>query len=116
MSRAMGGYMILKNHGQNERYLVAASALHFDEVTLHRTVVDGGVAKMVPQSEVSIPVGGRIEFKPGGYHIMLMRPDKRFVAGDEIDIILNFKNGEEKSVIYRVLKGMNMGGMDHSHH
>ena len=113
MAKALGGFMILKNLGKSERHLVAASAIHFDEVSLHRTVVKGGIAQMVHQPEVTIPAGGRIEFKPGDYHLMLMRPDKRFVAGDQIDITLKFKNGEEKPVAYRVLKGMNMGGMNH---
>ena len=116
MAKALGGYMILKNLGGDERHLVAASASHFDEVSLHRTVLESGLARMVHQKEITIPAGGRIEFKPGDYHLMLMRPDRRFVAGDQIDITLKFKDGEEKQVPYRVLKGMNMGGMNHDHH
>ncbi len=116
MAKVLGGYMILKNLGKSERHLVAATAAHFDEVMLHRTVLTGGIAKMVHQHEVTIPSGGRIEFKPGDYHLMLMRPDQRFVAGDQIDIILKFRNGEEVAVSYRVLKGIDMGGMNHDHH
>ena len=116
MAKALGGYMILKNLGESERHLVAASATHFDEVMLHRTVLEGGLARMVHQHEVTIPAGGRIEFRPGDYHLMLMRPDQRFLAGDQIDMILKFKNGEEVRIPYRVLKGMNMGGMNHDHH
>ncbi len=109
MAKALGGYMILKNTGENKRYLVAATAAHFDEVTLHRSVLEGGFARMVHQDEITIPPGGRIEFRPGDYHLMLMRPDQRFVVGDQINITLKFKNGEEISLPYRVLKGMNMG-------
>ena len=117
MAKTLGGYMILKNLGKNERHLVSVSSPGFDEVLLHRTVVEGGMAKMVHQHEVAVPAGGRIEFKPGDYHLMLMRPEKRFVAGDEIELFLKFKNGEEKRVIYRVLKGMDMGSaMNHDHH
>lgn len=117
MAKALGGFMVLKNLGATERYLVSVSASHFDEVMLHRTVIEGDMARMVHQSEVAVPSKGRIEFKPGDYHLMLMRPDRRFMAGDQIDVLLKFKNGEEKSVPYKVLKGMNMGGgMDHSNH
>ncbi|HEA26617.1 MAG TPA: copper chaperone PCu(A)C [Ectothiorhodospiraceae bacterium] len=115
MAKTLGGYMILKNLGKSERHLVAVSAASFDEVLLHRTVVEGGIAKMVHQHEVTVPAGGRIEFKPGDYHLMLMRPERRFVAGDHIDMILKFRNGEEKPVVYRVLKGMG-GAMNHDHH
>lgn len=117
MAKALGGFMVLKNLGGTERYLVSVSASHFDEVMLHRTVMKGDIARMVHQSQVAIPSGGRIEFKPGDYHLMLMRPDRRFTAGEQIDVVLKFKNGEEKHVPYKVLKGMNMGGgMNHDHH
>jgi len=117
MAKALGGFMVLKNLGKSERHLVAATALDFDEVMLHRTVVDGDMARMVHQHEVMIPAGGRIEFKPGDYHLMLMRPNKRFLAGDQIHITLKFRDGEERDVVYKVLKGMNMGNsMNHDHH
>ncbi|MCW8982593.1 MAG: copper chaperone PCu(A)C [Gammaproteobacteria bacterium] len=117
MAKALGGYMVLKNLGNKERRLVSASAHQFDEVMLHRTVVEGDIARMVHQHEVVIPAGGRIEFKAGDYHLMLMRPEKRFVAGDQIKVTLKFKNGEETVVAYKVLKGMSMGNsMNHEHH
>lgn len=109
--------MILKNLGKTERHLVEVSAHGFDKVMLHRTVVEGGIAKMVHQNEVTIPSGGRLEFKPGDYHLMLMGPEKRFVAGEQIDMLLKFRNGEMQPVVYRVLKGMNMGSaMNHDNH
>ena len=102
---------------RRQRHLVGASALNFDEVMLHRTVVEGDLARMVHQHEVTIPASGRIEFKPGDYHLMLMRPNKRFVAGEHIDITLKFRDGEERKVVYKVLRGMNMGNaMNHDHH
>ncbi|MDH3353970.1 MAG: copper chaperone PCu(A)C [Chromatiales bacterium] len=117
MAKALGGYMILKNLGKGERRLVAVSASHFDEVMIHRTVIKGGVARMVHLEELAVPAGGRIEFIPGEYHLMLMRPDRRFIAGEKIDMTLKFKNGEEKNVSYKVLKSMDMGnGMNHNHH
>ncbi len=115
MAKTLGGYMIVKNLGKIERHFVSASAVDFDEVLLHRTVLEGGLAKMVHQRDVSIPAGGRIEFKPGNYHLMLMRPVRRFVAGDQIDITLKFKDGEEISLPFRVLKGMNMGSEHECH-
>ena len=117
MAKALGGFMVLKNLGKTERHLVSVSALHFDEVMLHRTVVEGDMARMVHLHEVTVPAGSRIEFKPGDYHLMLMRPDRRFVAGEQIDMTLEFRDGEKKNVAYRVLKGMNMGtAMNHDHH
>ena len=41
-------------------------------------VVDGaGMAAMKPVDQVELPAGDTVEFKPGGYHVMLMRPDRR---------------------------------------
>ncbi len=114
-AKALGGFMILKNLGERERYLVSASAPHFDEVMLHRTVIEGDIARMVHQTQVAIPADGRIEFRPGGYHLMLMRPDRRFVAGEQIDLTLKFGDGEEQPIAYKVLKGMGEG-MNHDNH
>jgi copper(I)-binding protein len=117
MAKALGGFMVLKNQGKSERHLVAAAAPDFAEVMLHRTVVDGEVARMVHQPEVTVPPGGRIEFRPGDYHLMLMHPGRRYVAGDQIDITLTFKDGEAVEVPFHVLKGMSMGSaMNHDAH
>jgi hypothetical protein len=114
---AMAGYMTLHNPSTQARALVGARSAGFAMVMMHRTEMEGGMAKMVHQEEVDIPAGGEVSFAPGGYHLMLMRPRQAYKAGDKVEITLLFKNGTEMPVQFEVRRGapMDMGGHGHMH-
>jgi copper(I)-binding protein len=53
--------------------IVSAATPASPKVELHEVVGDGGEMKMrARQGGFTVPAGGRLELKPGGYHIMLM--------------------------------------------
>lgn len=108
---SQAGYMTLNNHSDAARTLVSASSPAFGNVMLHRTVMEGGTAKMVHQMAIEIPANGSVTFEPNGYHLMLMKPKQQLKAGDKVDIALKFKNGKTMKVTFEVRAGM--GGMDH---
>lgn len=108
---ALAGYMTVMNKGDTPRVLVAASSPAFGMVMLHRTVMEGGMAKMVHQEKVIIPAKGSVTFEPNDYHLMLMKPKQTLKAGDQVDITLRFENGDTLVVSHEVRAGM--GGMDH---
>lgn len=123
-ARAMAGYMVVKNHGASDKVLVGASSDAFGEVMLHRTIVEGGMAKMVHQMAITIPAKGEVTFEPNGYHVMLMAPKKPLKAGDKVEITLKFKDGETVKVVHEVRPapanssmnhGMEHGSMAHNH-
>lgn len=109
---SQAGYMTLNNHSDAARTLVGASSPAFGNVMLHRTVMEGGTAKMVHQMAIEIPANGSVTFEPNGYHLMLMKPKQQLKAGDKVDIALKFKSGKTMKVTFEVRPGM--GGMDHS--
>lgn len=112
---ALAGYLTIANPGPGERRLVGVASPGFEWIELHRTVREGGVAKMQPQDAMPIPAGGRLELKPGDYHLMMMRPTRRLRAGDEVAATLEFANGERLPVRFLVKKGPG-GGHEHHHH
>ncbi|MCW8917709.1 MAG: copper chaperone PCu(A)C [Gammaproteobacteria bacterium] len=113
---AMGGYMTLHNHDDADRMLVGASSPAFESIMLHRTVIDGTMAKMVHQHMVTIPANGSVTFEPNGYHLMMMKPKQALRAGDEVSVTLAFKDGESVEVTHQVRAGSGgMGGMSHNH-
>jgi len=114
---AMAGYMTLHNPSTQARALVGAKSAGFAMVMMHRTEMEGGMAKMVHQEEVDLPAGGEVSFAPGGYHLMLMRPREAYKAGDKVEITLLFKNGSQMPVQFEVRRGaaMDMGGHGHMH-
>ncbi len=117
---ALAGYMTVMNQSDKPRVLTAASSPVFGRVMLHRTVMEGGMAKMVHQMAIEIPANGKVIFEPNGYHLMLMKPKQQLKAGDKVGISLEFKSGETLEATYEVRAGMGgmnhggMAGMDHS--
>lgn len=113
----LAGYMTLHNSSTQAHALVGAKSAGFAMVMMHRTEMEGGMAKMVHQEKVDIPAGGEVSFAPGGYHLMLMRPRQAYKAGDKVEITLLFKNGDQEPVQFVVRRGaaMDMGGHGHMH-
>jgi len=124
-ARAMAGYMVVKNHGNSDKVLVGAASEAFGDVMLHRTIVEGGMAKMVHQMAITIPAKGEVTFEPNGYHVMLVGPKKALKAGDKVEITLKFKDGETVKVTHEVRaapatqsmnESMDHGAMAHHQH
>lgn len=109
---ALGGFMVVMNHADKAAILVGASTAVAEEVQLHRTVMEDGMAKMIHQHMIEIPAGGQVEFKPGDYHLMLMKPKQALKAGDKVEIILQFKDGGTLPATFEV-RAMGGMGMDH---
>lgn len=100
-----GGYMVLHNHSGHAIDLVGAeSPEYYGQVMLHHSVMENGTMHMLPVPKVVIPAHGSAEFKPGGYHIMLMQPKGEAKPGDRIPVLLKFSDGTEMKVRYEVRK------------
>lgn len=116
-AHALAGYMTLVNHSAQARVLMGAGSGAFGGVMMHRTVMEGGVAKMVHQHSVEVPAHGRVVFEPNGYHLMLMKPKSRLKSGDEVEVDLRFKDGLVLPVHFQVrAEGPDSGAMEHHHH
>jgi len=72
--KAIAVYMMIHNHGFGSDCLVGAEVEEpFKAMAeLHRTVLEGGVAKMQPVDRICIPGRSGVSLEPGGYHIMIM--------------------------------------------
>lgn len=116
---ALGAFMVLHNHGSQALVLVGAESAAAAEVQLHRTVMEGGMAKMLHQHSIEIPANGSVEFKPGDYHLMLIKPKQALKAGDRVEITLKFKDGSSLPASFEVRPAMGMamdhGKMQHDH-
>ena len=93
-SRPAAGYFTLKNSGDRERVLVAASSPGCGSVMLHKSELVGSVETMREVESVTVPAHGSIEFAPGGLHIMCMSPSETLKPGTMTRVTLSFKDGE----------------------
>lgn len=114
-ARALAGYMTIRNTGEQDRRLVSARGADFDAVELHRSLVEDGVARMLPQQFMPIPAGGELVLEPGGYHLMLMRPKSALKEGDRVGLSLGFDDGSTLEVDLPVRKASG-GDHEHMHH
>jgi hypothetical protein len=82
----MAGYATVKNTGAQTRTLREVSGKDFDSIEVHKTVVEGGVSKMVYLETVDVAAGGVARFEPGGMHLMLFNPKRALKAGDTLQL------------------------------
>ena len=68
---------------------------------------------MYPVKFVDVSAGGALELKPGGYHMMLIKLVKPLKVGDEIELILHFKNAGMVKVTAPVMDSMPKGEIKH---
>jgi copper(I)-binding protein len=86
-----GGYFVVANAAGADDALVAASSPAAGMVEMHETTTSGGMTGMQPVARVVVPGGGTVEFKPGGYHLMLMRLSAPLQAGTKVELALTFE-------------------------
>ncbi|MEM9901509.1 MAG: copper chaperone PCu(A)C [Pseudomonadota bacterium] len=117
---AMAGaaFMMIRNTGETDDRLVAASSGISQRVELHTHIEDaGGVMRMV-EIEDGIPVlaGETVMLKRGGLHVMFMGLNGSMVHGESVDVTLTFEQAGDMDVVIPVdleRRPANHGG--HSH-
>ena len=65
----------------------------------------GGMLGMRPVDRVEIPAGGKLELKPGSYHIMLIGLNQELKVGDKIEITLKLEKAGDVKVTAEVRQG-----------
>jgi len=86
-----GSFMTLTNNSDEDVTLVGGSSPVAGIVEIHEVI--GGVMKAAEDGLV-IPANGTVELRMGGWHVMLMELNQALNAGDEVDMTLEFSNGE----------------------
>lgn len=79
VSRSAAIYLSFENNDSKDIILTGVSTPVAHHAMIHQSVEEQGVAKMKHQDSLTIPAQGRLEFSPGGYHIMLMGLDKKLM-------------------------------------
>lgn len=68
------GYFTLSNNTADTITIDRVASPEFESVAMHESVLEDGISRMYPLATVAIPAGESVQFKPGGKHLMLMRP------------------------------------------
>ena len=113
-STVLAAYMLLNNTGDKPRTITRIDSPDFRDARIHRTVVEDGVAKMLPVEQLQLPASGNVTLEPGGLHLMLFDPQRPLRDGDSIILIIHASDGDSVTVHAPVVR--KTGGHDHSHH
>jgi copper(I)-binding protein len=112
-SRVLAAYMQIINLTDTDLTITDISSPDFDSAELHRTVVESGVARMLPVPELTIPAAGSVLLEPGGLHLMLFEPAHPLVQGDTVTLVLRCSDGISLTLSVPVLRNM---GEERVHH
>jgi len=84
-------YLTIVNSGSVSDDVIAASSDAAATVELHESYEESGMMMMRPMTKLRVPAGGKLEMKPGGYHIMLTNLKRELKAGQVINLTLVFQ-------------------------
>jgi uncharacterized protein YcnI len=117
-AKVAGGYLQITNNGREPDRLVSAAIPQAGRGEVHATVNQGGVSKMAPvEGGLTIPPGGTVELKPGGYHLMFMDLSSGLKEGETVRGALVFEKAGRVEVAFPVGGvGASAPGAAHDHH
>ena len=106
VDRAGAAYLVIVNDTGTADSLVGATSPAAETVELHETAADAsGQMAMHPIDKIDLPAGGRVTLQPGGMHIMLIDLTGDLVAGQQIDVTLDFATAPDVVVKATVRAG-----------
>jgi len=97
-------YLKIHNNSTKSDRLLKLKASVASSAEVHRTEIVEGVARMREVSVLHVAASERLEFAPGGMHIMLMGLKKPLVEGQKFNLELLFEVAGPRKVTVVVRK------------
>ncbi len=102
-AKVAGGYLTLTNHGKDADRLIAVASGISEKGEIHEMAVNDGVMTMrqLPNG-LEVPPGGKVELKPGSYHLMFMGLKGQPKKGEKFTATLTFEKAGTVDVEFAV--------------
>ncbi len=94
-------YLVIQNNGAADTLLSVTSDVA-QTIELHQSMESGGMMQMSPVSNIEVPANGKMELKPGGFHMMLINLTRPLKTGDKVQLTLNFEKAGRIPVMAEV--------------
>lgn len=88
--KSSGAYMTIT--AREPLRLVGVSSPLAGVAEVHEMKMDGDVMRMRALPRIDLPAGQAVQFRPGGYHVMLMNLKQPLVAGGAVPLTLQVEN------------------------
>jgi copper(I)-binding protein len=113
----LGGYVAIYNNGDADDRVVGIESPAAEKVELHRSVITDGIARMQPMVDgLVVPAGSNVWVGAEGTHAMFVKPDRRYVVGDEVPATLIFEKAGRVDVTFKVEERSVVDGPGHGDH
>ena len=98
-----GGFLTLVNDGDKDDRLLRVESAVAERVELHEMRHENGVMRMRELSDgLVVPAHGKVELRPGGYHLMFIKPKRAFAEGERVEATLVFQRAGRVKVGFAV--------------
>ena len=87
-------FMTIVNVADVNKTLEGAQIGACERTELHNHIENAGIFRMVEVKGIEVPAKGKIDLKPGGYHLMLMKLKRPLLEGKTVSVSLLFKDGK----------------------
>ena len=98
------GYVELKNEGPDPVTLVRIDSPAFDDIELHLSSDEGGVARMQHVERLDLPPGEAVVLAQGGYHLMMFGRTAGLKLGEHVLVTLYFADGSHSEYAFRLAR------------
>jgi len=110
-------YLSVHNIGDSRLKIVGASSQSEAIVEIHTSREVDGMVSMQALEEVILAPGQRLEFAPGGMHLMMLGLDKMPAPGEKLKLCLEFDGGASVCTLAEVRRAAaSPGDKTHSAH
>ncbi|HLU09321.1 MAG TPA: copper chaperone PCu(A)C, partial [Oceanobacillus sp.] len=95
-------YLTIDNTADRLARVIGAETEMAARVELHRTVIEGEIARMQPLDTLEVPPGETLRISPPGTHLMLVDLQDDLIEGETFPLTLTFESGEVVTLDVRV--------------
>lgn len=116
MAKVGGAYLSITNTGSADDRLIDARSPAGAEVQIHTSEEKDGVMSMRRLTDgLLVPAGQTVALAPGGHHLMIMGLTAPLVAGEHVEITLQFEKAGEITLPFDIRAMGAAGGAGHDH-
>jgi len=115
VAQVAGGYVTIVNSGNQPDRLLTVTSPIAERIEVHESISVGGVVSMRPVDDLVIRPRETVALKPGGLHLMLLKPTARLRQGERFPATFVFEKAGAIAVEF-VVQGMGANAPPHMEH
>ena len=93
VSSVHAAYLLVHNRADEDAVLNRVESPAYARVEIHQSTMNDDQVRMQAHEKLLIPARTSLEFKPGGFHLMLFNPASRMRAGDLAEFTFYLEGG-----------------------